>query len=282
MSTLSPWQKKLHGHLRFSFLKSVAACGVLALGTGAWAGYHDAQVPSADPAGREAELKQLQADLSAADSAGKKLRLVESTLRDIDELDSTLVFLRANVKAPQVTVNYDEAALKALQEKMESEAIAAAQKVEYRVVLSPYLSGDEFAEFATKHRNLGMGSMYMGILKDSDDTEYEPVPQLRGCQQEIAAKGGTEYNFKNNQAVAECARDAFNMRSVTLYGGGAGLIIASFFAMGLRREWDDDLKREKEKEASAAPPAPPPAAPVVVTTAQPVTIKTIKIRKAAP
>jgi len=281
MSALAPWQKKLHGHLRFSFLKSLAACGVLAAGTSSWGSYNDAQVPPADPAKREAELAQIRTDLAAADRAAKKLNLVDSTLRNIDELDSTLVFLNANVKVPDIAITYDAAAFEELKEKLEREAIAAAQKVEYRIMLSPYLSGDEFAEFATAHSRLGMGSMYMGALKDSDDREYKPVPQLRACQQENASKNGTEYNFKNNQAVAECAEDAFNMRNVTLYGGGTGLIIASFFAMGLRREWDDALKHEKDKEAAAAPPTPPAATPVVVSTSQPVTVKTIKIRKAA-
>jgi hypothetical protein len=237
--------------------------------------------PPADPAKREAELKNLRGELDELDKASQKLYSIESMQRELRDLDTSLVFFGNRHKAPAINLSYDEKALDELREQAESDAIAAARKAEYRIVLSPYLSGDEFAKYATEYRSSQMGTAYMAGLKDSDDKEYSPVPQLRGCQNEVAAKNGTAYNFENNEAVVECVTSSFNMRSLALYGSGTGFLIIGMSLAAVRREWDDAVEDEKKQAAPA--PAPSSSLPVTITvsTSQPVSMKPIRIIKRA-
>lgn len=278
MAGLTPWQKKLHPYLKRSFLKSLAGCALLWLGSSGWAKYHDAQVPASDPAKREAELADIRNDLTALEKSSLKYFTVEGMQRELRDLDTSLIFFKNQNNAPAITIAYDEKALEAMREKAENDTIVAARKAEYRIMLSPYLSNNEFAEFATQYNTSRFGTAYMGALKDRDDEKYEPVPQLRGCQQEVAAKNGTAYNFDNNEAVYECVSSSFNMRSVALYGGGAGLLILGMVAGGLRRAWDDVV--ESEKATAPAATAPPPVT-ITVSTSQPVSMKPIRIIKRA-
>lgn len=285
MSSLKPWQQTLHPHMNHMFLRSLAACGLLWFGVAGWSRYHDFQVPAADPAKREMELTTIRSNLQTLDKAAQKLYSIEDMQRRLGDLDTSLIFFGRGDKAPDITLSYDKTAMEELRKKAENDAIDAARRAEYRIMLSPYLSGKEFADFATEYSKSRFGTAYMGALKDRDDEKYEPVPQLRACQKEVAAKNGTEYNFKNNEAVYECVSSSFNMRSVALYGGGAGILIMGMVVAGLRSEWTAAIERDKQQATTAAPPPPehsPAPVTIVISTAQPVAInKPIRIRKSA-
>lgn len=285
MSSLKPWQQKLHPHMNHMFLRSLAACGLLWFGVAGWSRYHDFQVPAADPAKREMELATIRSDLASLDKSSQQYFSIENMQRELRELDTSLIFFGNKNKAPDIKLTYNEKALEAMREKAENDTTELARRAEYRIMLSPYLSGKEFADFATEYSKSRFGTAYMGALKDRDDEKYEPVPQLRACQKEVAAKNGTEYNFKNNEAVYECVSSSFNMRSVALYGGSAGILIMGMVVAGLRSEWTAAIERDKQQATTAAPPPPehsPAPVTIVISTAQPVAInKPIRIRKSA-
>ena len=278
---LPAWKKKIHRHLGFSITKALMACLLLNWGVKGYIGYQAEHQP-VDPVKAEAELKSLRDDFVRAEKAQKRLDLVESTQRQLYDLNSNLTFLRINVDAPEIKVVYDEKGLAAVQEQLEQQVRTSAHNAAYRLVQSPHFTLEEFMKQRKELQRISPDALYLGAPELFSDKAYKELASLRRCQLQVAATdGGAAYTAGNARAVADCVREAPTGMPL-LYLGCAGLLAAGIFSASLRNKWGKAIEQEslaaRDAQYKAVAAAP---ATIAVDTSQPLTMKPIRIKKTA-
>ncbi|MEZ0261019.1 MAG: hypothetical protein ACAH80_08415 [Alphaproteobacteria bacterium] len=274
---LHSWKKKLHPHLGFALTKAFAAALLLNWGVKGYIGYQVSRQP-VDPVKAEAELKSLRDDFIRAEKAQKQLNLVESTQRQLYDLDSNLTFLRINVDAPEIKVAYDEKGLAAVQEQLQQQINAAVRSAENRLVQSPHFTLEEFMKQRKELQRISSDAMYLGAPELFSDKAYKELASLRRCQLQVASQdGGAAYTADNARAVADCVKEAPTGMPL-LYLGCAGLLALGIYGVTLRNKWGKAIEQETLAVRDAGYKAAA-AAPIAVDTSQPLTMKPIKIKK---